>query len=197
MAIIASHELMGGYVKALQGAMADAEPDVAEDLEWVVDEAAQIRADLLDRLAYEMVAADPKFSKLPRIIREGVDTWGKKPATGLYLSPIAHLIHSYLAHDEATGRFTPVQPAQEHLPQHWGSTVEDHDTLIRRFGTVRDVLRDISQGRERANFPSTIDLATTLRPGSKVLSGLFSPLPDAAAIGRLCGSTQRTSMPLR
>ena len=125
------------------------ELEVDDDIEAALDlvdalreEAVDLQENLMDCIVDTLSSGKDEYKHRPKIIRDMADRWGKKPQdASQYLSPIAHLLFGYVRSVEAAEPFRPALPTKKVLPEAVGSSVEDHETLQRRFKDVGKYVR--------------------------------------------------------
>lgn len=154
LAVALRIELAGiGFVQWLEQTREldeDEEVEAALDLvDALREEAVDLQENLMDCIVDTLSSGKDEYKHRPKIIRDMADRWGKKPQDAQYLSPIAHLLFGYVRSVEAVEPFRPALPTKKVLPEAVGSSVEDHETLHRRFKDVGKYVRQMKTCSER------------------------------------------------
>lgn len=151
----------------------------ADAIEWIEDQIDNLRSVLRQSLVIERGGATSEYRGAPRVVRESVDKWAFRYNKAEYRSPIGRFIDQYLT-AEATGKnTTPKQPEMVDTYAHFGSGIDDHKVLIKRYTeNIVPILNALCWGSEKAAYPSRIHLPDLLEPGSETLKSLF-PTDDS------------------
>ncbi len=74
-----------------------------EEFSWIYEQCLQVAAELEDAFILDMRTGEGENKFYPRVIRAYSDVWSRRPAQAKYVSPIAHLIWSYIKYIKGTG----------------------------------------------------------------------------------------------
>lgn len=165
MIAVGAHELLANSLKAVE-ASAD---NLAKD--WLLDQVAEIQANLVSCLGQKKNYGTPGFKTLPKIVRDMADVWSVNAEKARYISPIAVLLHSYAEH-EIGSPFKLIPPKFTVHPEAVGSSPEDFKVFAKRFQNVCKLVKDVSLGRD-GDLAESIDLETIFTADSCVLKSLF------------------------
>jgi hypothetical protein len=167
MVAVAAHEHLGRLIEGLSaGVSID-----SSTFEWCHEQVTEVRGQLFSCMADLRNFGDEGFRGLPKITRDIADCWSNRREHARYVSPIAHILHSYVSVPE-NGKFEPQAPSGVASVDVPGSSPADHEFVYKRFGQIRKLIRDVAAGTE-GDLAESIDLNHVLGPQSKALAGLF------------------------
>lgn len=173
----------------------ESQPDLHE---WLAEQVTEARHQLGGCLAERREAGEDPFRRLPKIIRDIDDRWANRPQSARYISPIAHLLHSYLVGLDDDSGFVLTPPSAQFLPASPGSSIEDHKNLQLRYKQIEGYLKQVARGLEK-DIPAHIDVESALGGGSSVMQSLFPTFtPDSGPeLSQLALDNAHIAQPIR
>ena len=174
MICIATHEFLGNISPIVHGPGID-----EETVSWLNDQIMEVQSALFSCLGQERVSGEEEFKFLPKLTRDIADIWSTRSSTARYLSPVANLLFTYAKYDGA-GVFVPTKPTLHIHPEAVGCSAEDFEVFHRRFGQIRDLVKEVGIGRER-DLAESIELDSVIGPHSVLLDSLFQGVTDSLA----------------
>ncbi|MBG6162807.1 hypothetical protein IWQ54_002470 [Labrenzia sp. EL_195] len=122
-------------------------------LEWIVDQAERIIAELEDSIVIDMKTGDDLFRYYPRVIRSFDDVWSRRKGQAKYESPIARLIWDYFQYADSTQskayRYDPKDEKGKALPT--------FQTVVETFKHVQKRVRDYTGNKaSEVDFPDLL-----------------------------------------
>ena len=180
MLMVLLHKELGNHEYKVRASSENAtDEEVKSALLWSLEQTAEMRKQLLSCLAEERGAGDDAFKHLPKLVRDIADAWSNRQESARYISPMAHLLHSYVTSSVTDQPFELRIPLTTLIPEPTGSSREDHETVHLRFNQLRRYIRQIGLGKER-DLSESIEIDLLLSPSS-VLTHLFDDSPAISA----------------
>lgn len=177
MLMIILHQDLDSQFSKIESASTKAEDgEVAELFSWLAEQIAETQKQLLSCLAEERGAGDEQYRWLPKIVREIADIWSIRGNQSRYVSPIAHVLHTYVTANYFGTSFQLEVPTGSVIPEPAGTSTDDHRTLHNRFAQLNKYVKQVYRGVER-DISESIELDLLLGDAS-VLSSLFDDPPS-------------------